>query len=440
MVLRAALAAALLVAGAEPLLAQRTDYERKAAEYNAYQDIERAQTPAEKLTYIDAFLKSYPQSNYRAFVYRVYWQAALGAKQFGKAMDAVDGFLSLDRSAVLAAYREGNPNLEDSALDSIYFEATLINTYAFLQGFKDGTPQSDAIAAKSEARAKQGLQLLVKVYSQAQVTDPNQKQQLEQQRRQQEAAFHSVLGFVTYRKQDYAAAARDYALLVEMDPNNVFYHNRLWVSYLKQQPPQWLPGLWTLARTVNLTPGDKKSLRDSLVQNLAASEGAVDAACVEDQAQELLELSKQSVTPPAELKLPAREEIEAIRGELSIAKLMDGLKAGGDTARKTWLAGCRLPIPEIQGIVLAVENDAAAPAMKFKIAITDEAAAAGTPQIVLHISGQPEAKVVRADDEIGFTGVMSSYQSDPFLLTLTDGKINPETLPKTRRRGGASAR
>lgn len=431
---------ALLAGGAGTARAQRSDYERKAAEWNAFQDIQRAQTPAERLQFIDAFLKNYPQSSYRAFVYPAYAETALASKQYSRAMEAVDGLQAMDRSAVLAAYREGNPNLEDAALEPLYYRTTVVYTVAFLQGFKENTPQSDAIAAKAAERARNGLEMHAQLYAAAQPPQGVTPEQFNQIKKQEEAAFHGVLAYVGWRSKDYASSAKEYAYLVKLDPENLTYNYRLAISNLKQDPPQWLPGMWSLARTVNLTTGDKKSVRDTLAQNVTVYEGLYDASCADDEVAKLLESSKQSPLPPADWRLASREELQGIRESLSVAKLMEGLKAGGETAHKTWLASCHAPFPEIQGIVLAVDSDPTGNSMQLKIAITNDAVDARTPQIVLHITDQPEAKAVRADDEIGFTGVMISYQADPFLLTLTQGKINPETLPKSRRRGGASAR
>lgn len=406
-------------------------------EYNAYVDTTRSEDPKEKLAAIEAFLKSYPNSVLRAFVYPNQAETAFRIQQHAVVLKAVDGFLGMDRNQVADLYRQSQYN--EQQIDTVYYQQHLLYTYSFVQSFREG-PNADAAADKAAARAREGLKLHEALYSQVQPpTDAAQRQQFEQQKQQAEAAFHSVLAFTAYRKNDFAGAAREYDYLLWMDPNNAQYTYRLSVAYLKQQPPQILPALWWLARTVVLTPGEKEKsqLRDTLTQNMASYEGLFDPACAQGEVDSLIQRAQNSPTMPGDWRVPAREDVQMVRDGLNVAVLMEGLKAGGEQARLTWLASCHLPFPEIPGVVLSVEDTGTQNSLLFKLAITEEAADASRPEIELRIKEQPEAKLVRKGDEVHFTGVLYAYESEPFLLRLGEGRIKPEDIPKTRGRGGA---
>lgn len=422
--------------------AQQSDYQKKVEEWNAYQDIVRAQDLNQRMQAIESFLKAYPQSQYRPYVYFTYAETASAAQKHLETVEAVDGFLGMNRDQVIKTYRESNPNLDETAVNSIFYRLYVLNTLSFLQGFRENLPNAEAIAANAAERAQKGLEIHPVLYAKVQTPQGVTAEQFEQIKKQEEAAFHNVLAFVAFRKKDYATAAKEYVQLVGTDPNNPQLNYQLALSYLQQQPPQWEPGLWALGRSTVLNTKNQDALREALAKNMAAFQGVADVACAADQTQDLLDLAQQSPTPPADWKLPSSTEIAALREQLNVAKLIDGLKQGGEAAHVTWLAGCHLPFPEIPGVVVGIDNSSADGSVRLSLAITEESAKAETPDVELLVNGQPEVKGVKKGYGLRFTGVLTSYQQDPFLLKLSEGEINAEDLPKNesaprRRSGGA---
>ena len=66
--------------------------------------------------------------------------------------------------------------------------------------------------------------------------------------------------------------------------------------------------------------------------------------------------------------------------------------------------------------------------------------AATTPNMTLHIVGQPDAKRLMKDDAVRFTGTLTGYQQSPFMLTWDNAKVNPEDLQPAPAGGKRPAR
>jgi hypothetical protein len=123
----------------------------------------------------------------------------------------------------------------------------------------------------------------------------------------------------------------------------------------------------------------------------------------------------------------------------TVEAISEKLKAGGDTAKQTWLAVCGADFPELIGKVIEVGGDGA-DAVKVKIfsASTQEATEAGTSaNIELHIEGQARAKNFKKDDLFVFAGTLKSYTPEPFMLTIEKGKVREDTLPAEEKKAPA---
>lgn len=448
--LAAMLVLGFLAGSAGPGRAQ-SEYQKKVEEYNAYVETAQAKDPNERLAAIERFLKSYPQSQYRVFVYPSYADTAWQLKQYAAVMKAVDGFWGLGREQVTKVYRDSNPNVTDLQIDGAYFQAGLLYTYSFLQSFRDGTPESDAIAARAAERAREGLELHKKLYSQVPVpTDEAQRKQFEAQKQQQEAAFHGVLAVVAWRSKDFAAAAREYMTLVTFSPEDPASNYRLGLALLQKQPPDYQHGFWHLARAIGLNVPKSDDVRGYLTNAVAAYQQAV-PACVADQVDDLIADSVKSVHPPAGWSIVGREQVEATRREVTnVKRIFDDLQAGGDKAHVMWLASCGTEIgvgeggqPEMWVLVLEA-TQSPDNLVTLQVAAGQEAVEAKAANLEVKVEAPPEAKNLKAGDEVRVAGKLSEFQNEPaFLLKLTEGKVNAEDLPKaapTRRGRGGGAR
>ncbi len=434
-ILRAAGLALLILSCAGPALAQRPGQLYGVEEYNAFVDTTRPTEPNEKIAAIDAFLKAYPNSVLRAFVLPAQANALFQLKRYDKAMEAVDGFLSMDREKVVALYRQSQYN--DLAIENEYYKNYLLYAYSYLQLLGTNGQRAQALTDTAIKRVREGLEVHNKLYAQVPVpTDATQKQQFEQAKSQAETTFRTILADAAWRKRDYAAAATEYTGLVKNTPNDAALNYRLGLSHLQQQPPVWEKGLWHVARAVALNIPKSEDVKDFLGKNVAAYQ-QVQAECSKDQVDALIAQAAQSADPPAGWKLVSSEQVASVRNDLTLKRIFDDLKAGGEQEHLIWLASCGLELPELEAEVVQVSQNEGN-VVTLGVAVTEESATAGKADMVVKVIAPPEAKNIKTGDIVHITGTLRSYQKDPeFQLVLSDGRIKPEDIPKTRGRGGA---
>jgi len=323
----------------------------------------------------------------------------------------------------------------------------LLNTYAVLRSFREG-PGADALAARAAERARQGLEMHQKLYGAVQPpADPAQRKQFEDQKNQQAASFHNVLAFVAWRKNDWTAAAREYGALVKMTPNDPVFNYRLALASLQAPTPDYRKGVWHLARAVALKINKSEDVKEYLTKVMSGHQQVV-PECLQGQVNTLVARAAASSEPPADWRLVDGDRVNAIRGEMSVKRIFDDLKAGGDTAELMFLASCGTEIglgeggqPEMWVLVIG-KSESPDNSVTLRVAAGPEAVDAKTANVEVKVVAPPEAKNLKPEDQVRVSGKISGYESAPFLIRLTDGKVNAEDIPKPTpaRRGGSRGR
>ena len=417
---------AVVLGGVAPAGAQRA-----TEEWNALQDINRTQDPQERLQVIDTFLKTYPESKYRAYVYPNMMETAYAVQNYAKAMEAVDAFLAMDRQQILSIYREGNPSLEESALDSTSYRFYLLYTLSFLQSFRENNPKASEIAAKAAERAAKALELHDRLWAAAQPPPGVTPEQFKQIKNQEENSLHTTLAFVAWRNKEYGKAAKEYSWLVERAPEDARLNYQLALSLLQQNPADYQRGFWRLGRAISLNIPKSDEVKDYLRRSLAAYQ-QVQPDCLNDQVSDLLAASAASPKPTAEWRLASAEQVNALREELSLKRIFDDLKAGGDSAHLMYLASCGTTVPELELMVLEVDQTPGN-LVTLRGAVTQESADAKQSDVEVKVDEPAEARTLKVEYVVRVSGKIVGFQSEPFLLKLTEGKVNLEDIPKTRR-------
>lgn len=433
---------AVLLGSTSPAAAQGQRSPYGVEEFNTYveTDPQRTPDPAARLQAIEAFLQKYPDSILRAFVYPNQAQTAFQLQRYPLCMEAVDNFMAMDRDQVSGFLQQSN--LNQTQIDNIYFSGLILHTYSFLQSFRNGTPQADALAARGAERARQGLELHQKLYAEVQLpADAAARKQFEDTKLQQEAAFRKVLAFVAERKKDYAAAAREYAPLAKLTPNDAWVNYRLGLASLQRPTPDYRAGIWHVGRAIALNVNKSDEVKEYLTKVMSGYQQVL-PECASDQVSDIIAAAAQSAQPPADWRIVSAEQVTALRGELTVKRIFDDLKAGGDTEHLIWLASCGLELPELGGEILAVSQNPDN-LVTLAVAVTEESSNTKQPDIEVRVVAPPEAKNLKAGDFVHFTGIVSGYQKEPFFqLKLKDGKVKAEDIPKPgpARRGGSAGR
>ena len=426
--------------GTNPAAAQGQRSPYGVEEFNTYVETTPEQTPdpAARLQAIEAFLQKYPESVLRAFVYPNQASTAFQLQRYPLCLQAVDNFMAMDRDQVAGFLQQSNLNA--TQIDTHYFAPLILYTYSFLQSFRNGTPQADALAVRGAERARQGLELHQKLYAAVPPpADPAARKQFEDDKLRQEAAFRKVLAFVAYRKKDYAVAARELAGLVRLTPNDPTTNYQLGLSSLQQPTPDYRTGIWHVARAIALNVSKKEDVKEYLTKVMSAYQQVL-PECAADQVNDIIAAAAQSAEPPASWRLVSAAEVNAVRDGLTLPRIFNDLKTGGETEHLIWLASCGSELPELEAEVLAVSQNPDN-LVTLAVAVTQEASDAKQPDIEVRVVAPPEAKNLKPGDFIHFTGTVSGYQKEPyFQLKLKDGKVKAEDIPKPARRGGAAAR
>src|SRR5258707_6473943 len=60
------------------------------AEYNAYKDADAETNPQQKITKLDAFVKTYPNSTLLAYIYPIYYKTQIALKNYPLAIEYAD--------------------------------------------------------------------------------------------------------------------------------------------------------------------------------------------------------------------------------------------------------------------------------------------------------------------------------------------------------------
>src|SRR2546429_8987515 len=118
---------------------------------------------------------------------------------------------------------------------------------------------------------------------------------------------------------------------------------------------------------------------------------------------------------------------------MTIASVVNDLKASGDKAKLSWLAACGLEFPEVPGKVIEVVPGTDAIVLKIAFVTSDaEFDAATTPNMEVKVVGQPEAARVEKDSAVHFTGTLVAYDPAPFFLHWDKAKVKEEDIPKDK--------
>jgi hypothetical protein len=239
------------------------------------------------------------------------------------------------------------------------------------------------------------------------------------------------------RKKDNDTAAREYAWLLERTPNEPTLNYQLARVLLQKSSPDYRSGFWYLGRAISLNIPKSDEVKDYLKKSLAAYQ-QVPPECLNDQVADLIAASSASLKPSASWRLASADQVNALREELSVKRIFDDLRAGGDSAHMMYLASCGTVIglgeegPELSVMILEV-NQTEGNLVTLRGAITEESANAKLPDVEVKVEGPAEARNLRAEDYVRVSGKISGYQEQPFLLKLVEGKVNAEDIPKTRR-------
>jgi hypothetical protein len=255
--------------------------------------------------------------------------------------------------------------------------------------------------------------------------------------------LNSVAGLASSGLKDSKGAIAAYKAVLAIDPNDALTHYRLGIADLQETPPQALDGYWELSRAVALKVPSTDQVKAYLRSQILKYQQPSCDKLVDDEVNNLVTLAAASSDRPASLTIPSADDLMKARDDT--ANFIPWLQEGGDHGKVMWLATCGLEYPDVGVKVIDItpgDGDNLTLKVYRPLATDPDAAAkemdaATTPNMEVHVAGQPDAKRVQKDDEVRFTGTLTSYSQSPFLLTWEMAKINPEDIPAEKAAPGA---
>lgn len=383
------------------------------AEYNQYQAADKETNPQLKVKALDDFVKAYPNSTLMPYIYRDYYSTYMALKNFAQTIEYTDRMIAL-----------GDKIDTTGRLEAYYTRAQ-----AFFLGIgADKTLQAPDALTKARDAALAGL----KTVDDLKNPDPTKADQFEQQKKGVKVLFNAVAALASTNMKDYAAAAGYYKTVLSITPDDAVTHYRLGIVDLQMTPPMGTDGFWELARAINLKIPNDAQVKAYLKNQIIRYQQPACDKLVDDQVTELLTLSATSSDRPATLNVPSAADLQKARDDT--ANFIPALIAGGDAGKAMWLASCGLEYPDVGVRVMdapAVEGDSVTLKV-FRGATPEEIEAATAANMHVKIDGQPEAKRLEKDAVVRFTGTLTGYTQNPFLLTWDKAKINTEDLPEEK--------
>jgi tetratricopeptide (TPR) repeat protein len=406
-----------LGSGAPKLSAQAPADQAKPAytlaEYNQYQAADKEANPQQKIKALDDFVKAYPNSSLMPYVYRDYYTTYMALKNFAQVIEYADRMIAL-----------GDKIDATGKLEAYYTRAQ-----AFYLGVAgDKTLQAPDALGKARDASLAGLKALDDLKK----PDNVPADQFETQKKGVKVLFNSVAALASTNLKDYPAAAGYYKTVLSITPEDAVTHYRLGIVNLQMTPPMGTDGFWELARAIDLKIPNDAQVKAYLKNQIIRYQQPACDKLVDDQVNELLTLAASSPDKPATLNVPSTADLQKARDDT--ANFIPALMAGGDAGKTMWLASCGLEYPDVGVRVMeapAVEGDTVTLKV-FRGATPEEIEAATMANMTVKIEGQPEAKKLEKDAVVRFTGTLSGYTQNPFMLSWEKAKINMEDLPEEK--------
>jgi tetratricopeptide (TPR) repeat protein len=383
------------------------------AEYNQYQAADKEANPQQKIKALDDFVKAYPNSTLMPYVYRDYYTTYMALKNYAQVIEYCDRMIAL-----------GDKIDAQGRLEAYYTRAQ-----AFYLGVgTDKTLQTPDSLNKARDASIAGLKALDDLKK----PDAVPADQFETQKKGVKVLFNAVAALASTNLKDYSAAAGYYKTVLSITPDDPVTHYRLGIVDLQMAPPMGTDGFWELARAINLKIPNDAQVRAYLKNQIIRYQQPACDKLVDDQVNELLTLSASSSDKPATLNVPSAADLQKARDDT--ANFIPALVAGGDAGKAMWLASCGLEYPDVGVRVMeppVVEGDTVTLKV-FRGATPEEIEAATVSNMQVKIDGQPEAKKLEKDAVVRFTGTLTGYTQNPFMLTWDKAKINMEDLPEEK--------
>jgi len=372
------------------------------AEYNAYVGAVQQQDPNAKISGLEAFLTQYPNSVMKEDALELLMGLYRQTNNAAKMVDAEQRLLQV------------NPNNLRALALMTYDKRALAS-----QG--QNPQQNLADAAQYGATGLEALKTAPKPEGMADADFDKQKKQMS-------VIFSGAVGMAALQNKDYGKAQAALRAAAEGDPNDIQNVYPLALAYLSANPPDYVNGLFFIARAAALAAGSpgqaqiEKYGKSQYVKYHGSDQGWTD----------VLATTKTTPLPPADFTItkyvpptPAEQAADLVKNktpndikQMSFADWQLVLSAGKpEDQDKVWSVIKGVPL-QMEGLVIAATST------EVQIAESQDDIDQKRADIVVTMSGTiPDKLMPKVGANLQFEGTPASYTPSPFVMNMDKGAL-----------------
>jgi len=392
--------AATAAPAGQPAPAQQKKEIKDPAEYNAYVGAVQQQDPNAKISGLEAFLQTYPNSVMKEDALELLMASYEQTGNTAKMVDAANRVL------------QANPN-NLRALALLSFNA---------RRAAEAGQNAQQNLAQGAQYAERGLQALQTAQKPEGMSDAD----FQKLKTQTSSIFNGVAGMNALQTKNYPLAQERLQAAVDAAPNDLRDVYPLALAYLTAPKPEDVKGLWYIARAANLAAGGTAQ-----AQITAFGKSRYTKYHGSDQGwAELLAQAKASPTMPPGFTIaaapppptPAQQAADLVASkavkDMSFAEWELILSSGNqEAADKVWNT--------IKGVPLAIEGQViTVTPRKLELAASVDDIDQKRADVVLNMNAAlTAAHIPKAGATVQFEGTPISYEPNPFMLTMEKGTL-----------------
>jgi tetratricopeptide (TPR) repeat protein len=400
-------------AGQQPAPAQQKKEIKDPAEYNAYMAAVNSQDPNAKASSLESFLQTYPNSVIKEDALELLMKTYQQLNNIPKIQETGQKLLQV------------NPN-----------NLTGLALLAYLGRAKamGGDPNAAQLLAQAAEHGQRGLQQLQTAPKPEGYNDADWAKMKDSFR----TIFAQAVGTNALNNKNYAEAVPMLQEALKGNPNDYVTTYQLAVAYLEQKP-MVVDGLFWGARAVGLAQQQNPQAAPQFQRYVKSKYVRYHGA--EDGFDQLIATAQNSATLPAGFTVapapsPADQAAQMCK-EQAPEKMGFGVwefifTSGNQQCADTVWGAIKGKKLQMQGKVLDVTPTV------LKIAATEDAINANTPEITLNMTAPIPAKLLpKPNSTLLFEGQPDSYTPSPFMMVMSEGTLLTKTAPATTKKPAA---
>jgi len=369
------------------------------AEYNAYMGAIQAPDPNTKATNLEAFVNQYPNSVMKEDALELLMRTYQQLNNIPKTMEAANRVL------------QANPN-------NVTALALLSYLHRLMAQNGQDTQNNMAQARQFGEKGLAALPNYPKPENMSDLDFAKLKDSLA-------GIFNASVGLACYTTKDFPCAQKSLQDAVNATPNDFSIVYPMALAYLDAPQPDWMHGLWYVARAAGVapTPQAKQQVSEYGRRKYIKFHGG------DDGWPDVLSAAAASPVPPANWTIkPAptpAEQAEIMMkskpvAQMSFDEIQFILTSGNQqVADQLWQQIKDKPLAMVGNVVTATATE-----LSIAGSYDDINAQPPKPDITLTMAGPiPAARIPKPGQQLAFQGKPASFTPNPFMVTMEDGSL-----------------